>query len=378
MYIRLNQNFCELIANNIFIENNDFYTIEDLYDDDKYTFREILFQRDEPLFDIFNNVQNRIKKNCNINISDKPNNKKEKKEEIYPGYISLTKIKDFIKNKLPIDIKDELNQSIFLDKNIKYVEDNIEDRKLLGKKRKKKDKDKEIFIDDKKNSLGRKEKNDSSIRKHNKYSGDNIIKKIKFKFLEAFLKFVNDVINNTLEKTKLIKYNQILRENLKKEDKLEDLLKMIIYINNVDRLNKKTDLELLQMKFKELFSQNISKRYIKLDSQSNTKIIKKLLEEEKENSNINFVLNMKFKDWIDVFTYKKELKSVENFEEEKNGILMNYFEFSDTLISKIYRTNKDDENYILYFLIYLFNYERWFLLKRGRNRTITKIKNEHT
>jgi len=378
MIIRLNQNFCELIANNNFDGDYDFYTIEDLYNDDKYAFREILFQKDEPLFDIFKNVQNPIKKNNNNNISNKVNNKKEKKEEIYPVYISLTKIKDFIKNKLPIDIKDELNQNIFLDKNIKYVEDNIEDRVLLGKKRKKKDKDKEeVFIDDKKKNLGRKEKNDRSIRKHGKYSGDNIIKKIKYKFFVASLKFVNDVINNTLEKTKLIKYNQMLRDTLKKEDKLEDLLKMVIYNNNIDRLNKKTDLELLQMKFKELFSQDITSRW-KLDSQSNIKIIKKLLEEEKENTNINFVLNMKFKDWIDVFTYKKELSSVENFEEEKNGILRNYFEFSDTLISKIYRTNKDDENYILYFLIYLFNYERWFLLKRGRIRISKKIKNKQT
>ena len=370
MIIRLNQNFCELIANNNFNEDYDFYTIEDLYDDDKYDFREILFQKDAPLFDIFKNLKKPIKKNKNINILDKTNYKKEKKEEVYPEYISLTKIIDLIKNKLPIDIKDELN-----DKNIKYVEDNIEDRVLLGKKRKKKEKDKEAFIDNKKNNLGRKEKNDCSTRKHNKYSGDNIIKKIKYKFHEAFLNFVNNVINNTLEKSKLIKYNQILRESIKKKDKLENLLKMITYNNNIDRINKKTDLELLQMTFKELFSQNITRKY-KLDSQSNIKIIKKLLEEENENSNINFVLNMKFKDWIDVYTFQKELNSVENFDEEKNGILRNYFEFSDTLISKIYKTNKNDENYLLYFMIYLFNYERWFLLKRGRKRISNKIKNK--
>ena len=197
-----------------------------------------------------------------------------------------------------------------------------------------------------------------------------IIKKIKFKFFEFFLKFVNNVINETLDKEKLIEYNKILRPFKKNKKKSENFLKIIDY-KYVDKLNKKKDLSLLDMPFKELFSKNISPIYLKLRPDSNKVIIEKLLNEENENSNIAFVLNIKFKDWMEVFTYKKEFNSLNNLMIENMDNLAHYFEYADKLIFDIYKKNKDD-NYLLYFLIYLFNYERWFRLKKGRTR-IKKI-----
>jgi hypothetical protein len=44
----------------------------------------------------------------------------------------------------------------------------------------------------------------------------------------------------------------------------------------------------------------------------------------------------------------------------------------DKLILDIYRENPDD-NYLLYFIIYLYNYERYFHLKRERTRKTNKI-----
>ena len=155
---------------------------------------------------------------------------------------------------------------------------------------------------------------------------------------------------------------------------MEDLLKMIDY-KYIDRLNKKKDLSLLYMPFKELFSKEVSPRYSTLKPDSNRIIIEKLIKEEGGNENIDFALNLKFKDWIDVFTYKKEFKSIINLQNENLENLIENFEYADNLILDIYRINPND-NYLLYFMIYLYNYERWFCLKAGRTRTSKRIINK--
>ena len=140
----------------------------------------------------------------------------------------------------------------------------------------------------------------------------------------------------------------------------------------IDRLDKRMDLSILYMPFKELFSKNISPRYSKLKPDSNKIIIEKLLQEECDKTNIAFVLNMKLIDWMDIFTYKKGFNSIINLDYENLGDLSHYFEYADNLILNIYRKNEND-NYLLYFIIHLYNYERWFLLKVGRTRTLKNI-----
>ena len=240
------------------------------------------------------------------------------------------------------------------------------------KKRKKRNK--EISKESDKKEIGRKKKDDTSIRKHNRYSRDNIIKKIKFKLFEGFLKFVNNVINKTLDKDKLFKYFKLISPKSRSMKKFEDILKMIHYQNYIESLNKNKDLSILLKPFKELFSQDITGRFSMLNPNSNQIIIKKLLEEEKDE-NIQFVMNMNFKDWIDVFTYKKVFSSIINFNYEKLDNLEQYMEYADKLILKIYKLFPDDD-YLLYFMIYLYNYERWFSIKRGRVRISKKNKKE--
>ena len=302
-------------------------------------------------------------------ITKQESNKEKDEVKEIPEYFTLSKIKELLNSKLPPEIDKELNQKVFLEQNIQQIESEIDDQVLLGNKRRKKNK--LIFNEENKKYIGRKKKADNSTRKHSKYCGDNIIKKIKLKFLEGFLKFVNKVINETLNQNKLIKYNTILRNHYKKNDKFKDLLKIINY-KYIDRLNKKIDLSILYMPFKELFSKNISPRYSKLKPDSNKIIIEKLLQEECDKTNIAFVLNMKLIDWMDIFTYKKGFNSIINLDYENLGDLSHYFEYADNLILNIYRKNEND-NYLLYFIIHLYNYERWFLLKVGRTRTLKNI-----
>jgi len=349
------------------------FNLNESYKDEDSLLNKTFPHKEESLFDLlrtklftkdneFNYILENINKQGLKKESDQNNNK-----EIPPEYFTLAKIKELISPKLTPKIIKELEQKIFVENNIEKIESEKEVQVLLGKKRRKKKrkKNKLKFDIDEKKDTARKKKEESE-RKHNKYCGDNIIKKIKLKLLEGFLKFVNKVIKESLNKTKLIIYNKILRNLNKSIDKSEDLLKMIDY-KYIDRLNKKKDLSLLYMPFKELFSKDISPRYSRLKPDSNRIIITKLIKEEYDNANIDFVLNMKFKDWIDVFTYKKGFKSIINLEYDNLENLIQYFEYADNLISNIYRINPND-NYLLYFMIYLYNYERWFCIKSGRTR----------
>ena len=132
---------------------------------------------------------------------------------------------------------------------------------------------------------------------------------------------------------------------------------------------------MLNMSFKEIFSKNISPRYSKLNPESNKIIIEKLLQEEKDNFNIIYALNLQFKDWMNVFLYKKEINSLKNFDNDKLKLFADCFQHLDDMVLNIYNNNKN-EKYLIYFLIYLYNYERWFFLKRGRIRNKKRSKNK--
>ena len=371
------------LSENINISNNEegrdfnIFNPNDLFSDEVSLLSTLFRQKEESVNDLLktNHRINGIKNFQNIEninrqeLSEEKN--KNNNKEIPPGYFSLNKIKELLTDKLPKEILEEFNKKIFNENKILKVESDIDDQVLLGKKRKKKNK--EEFKDNGKKEIGRKRKEDNSNRKHNKYCGDNIIKKIKFKLLEFFLKFVNKVINKTLDQDKLFKYLKLIRPKRKSIKNFENILKMIHYQDYIESLNKNKDLSILHMPFKEIFSQKITGRFLMINPNSNEIIIKKLLEEEKDE-NIQFVLNMHFKDWIDVFTYKKVFIS-KILSNEKVDNLAQYMEYADKLILKMYKLYPNDD-YLLYFMIYLYNYERWFSIKRGRVRTSNKNKKE--
>ena len=86
--------------------------------------------------------------------------------------------------------------------------------------------------------------------------------------------------------------------------------------------------------------------------------MKNLLEYEKDNKELIYLLNMKFGDWIDVFTFQKEI----NFNSKFNGI--------ENILKRLYKNERDDyfSNYFSRFIFYLFNYKNWFQNKKGRKR----------
>ena len=255
-----------------------------------------------------------------------------------------------------------LKYSLLFDSNISKIEKNMSDNYFLSKKKRRK-KGKIRFNEPESKKRGRKKQDDSSRRKHDKNSPDNIIKKIKSKCLEYALKFINKTLNSFIEKDRLISYNKMLR---KQKNDLVNLIKFLDY-KFVDKIKRETELNLLKMPLKEIFSNNISPRYSTLPRDSNRRIIERIIKDEKNNEIIMFALNLTFGEWLDVFTYKKELKDIKNFEEKKMKNLIDKFDRIDMLLKEIYQSNYSN-NYLSYFICLIYNYERWFCIKNGRNR----------
>ena len=194
---------------------------------------------------------------------------------------------------------------------------------------------------------------------HDKYQSDNIIKKIKAKLFKNAIQFLNNILN--MEKGK-------------------KLLKLD-YNKNVNKLKRDEDLKLINMPLKELFSKDISPKYNKNEKEinHNKKIIDNILNMEEnindydyEYNTANFVLNIKFGDYIDIFTYKKSLEDlITEYGIEKTKI--NFDKINKNIIGikeileEIILKDKDIK-YFLFFIFYLYNYVRWFCLKRGRQK----------
>ena len=271
-----------------------------------------------------------------------------------------------------LNIPSHVKKKIFMDSNLNKIETHMNDMALSGKKRRRRRKEKIILDDDKVfQKVGRKKQDDFTKRKHDKNSADNIIKKLKLKFFEYSLKFLNNILNAYLDKTKIIEYTRFLRKDIKIEDETQNLIKFLDY-KFVDKIKKETDLQLLKSPLKDIFSNDISPKYSTLSRDSNKKMIERILEEQKDNLNIMFAFNLTFEEWIEIFTFKKELKSFIILDKDKMKDLNDKFIKLDKLILEIYDKNYTN-NYLSYFISYAFNYKRWFIMKRGRNRVSNKM-----
>ena len=188
--------------------------------------------------------------------------------------------------------------------------------------------------------MGRKNKDDATKGKHDKNAPDNIIKKCKRIFFENAIIYINFII-------KIFGLNQQKDFEFKKLD----------YKKNVDTLKKDEEMKLFNMPLKDVVSLEISSKYsLTNDKDTNKQKMKNLLEYEKDNKELIYLLNMKFGDWIDVFTFQKEI----NFNSKFNGI--------ENILKSLYKNERDDyfSNYFSRFIFYLFNYKNWFQNKKGR------------
>ena len=276
------------------------------------------------------NQQIEVKEEKNTTINNQKDN-----------YFSPQKIKNlFESNEQFIKIKNSFDE-----KDIDEETQKLMNPPFIGKKRKRRtaseiERDK-IEMEKNKNEevpkRGRKPKNysnNNNSEKGNcsKLRPDNIIKKVKGKLFKNSIKFTNSLLTEKSKKFSL--------RNLDYK-----------YIN---QLKRKEDLEYLYMQLKTLYSKSVSDKYNSVDKEINEKNIKKILELEKDNAKINDVLNMTFREWIDVFTMKKK--------SEKGIQIDGIGEFLEEILE-----NNKELRYFSLFVFCLYNYENWFLHKKGRN-----------
>ena len=281
------------------------------------------------------------------------NNEDKNKNNIDPinNQYTFDKIKKEIFPKYKYKIFKIFNGNLLMDKHLLSLEKIMF---LKKKRRKKKGKIKYIEDDDESTKVGRKKKDDFTKRKHNIFSGDNIIRKIKIKFFEYMRIFLNKVLNSYYVK-------------FKKDDIIKSL--SFQYINI---MKKELELSLLNKTLKEIFSNEISRKYKALPRDYNKQIIDTILYEEKDNINIIFAFNLTFREWIDIFTYKKDIQSIKNFDSEKMKELPKLIDYVDKLLLDMYNKYYYNRNYLIYFIFYIYNYERWFAVKIGRKSASEK------
>ena len=245
-----------------------------------------------------------------------------------------------------IFIRDERLESLYLSKKRfrDYTEDDYIKGFLLNE-------DIQNFEQGNKNKRGRTPKVEGR-EEHNRMTPDNIIKKIKASIFKYLTQFLNNIIN----------------------DKKSPQNNYIIYKINycyINQLNREIDLSYLNMPLKKLFSSlDISPKYKAINPDANKVYINKLLNEQTDEA-IKFVFNMTFRDWIDIFSFKKEIKDLlneYNVKDDNNTIgkkIMENLVTVEHLLNNLSKKERD-KKYFSNFTFYLYNYELWFFKKKGR------------
>lgn len=244
----------------------------------------------------------------------------------------------------PINSKTINNKDILFEKNSLL---NVKEKDL-----------KKYLIESKKvkNKCGRKrnrkndDDNNNQENEHDKYSDDNVRRKIKRILLTYLLKYINNQIK--------IKYkDKIGKGILKKELKI---INQSLIVNSNVNYNK----ELLNKTLGEIFSNDLTKRYTTIPIDSNRKLIKDLMNDIDEEKRIYFqkLFNLTF------------IESLKHFRGEKNKLLEGLESFDETteIKYKFKRDYKDWKDYILHLKHYLDNYEKIISKKTSRMKNKQK------
>ena len=222
---------------------------------------------------------------------------------------------------------------------------------------------------------GRKKKDDNTKRKRNKYSTYNIMKKIKNKIIHYLLLFINKLIKSLYTKEQI---NEILFEldlpQIKSYNKPIQVIKKIeheIYAKNTKR---DENLKFLSSTIKAYLSNNISKKFIGIPPNSNEIIISRLFQDEDKKDIFDFIFNeLHIEDWLNIFTYKKELEDYATIKNilNKNQIqvISNNFIRIDNLLLELINNYEDiNNNYFHCFTILIYNFKEYLNRMESRKR----------
>ena len=271
-----------------------------------------------PLFQPFTENHS-IKTFSNLNTTQKENKViiKEDNEEISNSFNTESdegKTEKNFENK-----KNILDQ----EKEITYIEIPESEPKFLSKKR--------YFKIESKKKAGRKPKYSTSNGEHTKYSYDNILRKIKVKFLQKLIKYINDKI--------ISKYNGVGKKLIP--------LKGEISQDNTIKFN----IQLMKSKLKDIFSNSeVNGKFRSCEKDYNKNVIDSIYE-NKIQELIDF-LELTFLEVFNIFRDANETK-------------FNGFDNLNTVINEL-KLKESDNDYLKKFQEVAMDFENYFLQKKAR------------
>lgn len=313
---------------------------------------------------IINNKNNKNSINCiDNNVIDNNRSKNSNIEDDNPVNIYNNSNKDEKETlaKTTKLIKDTMND-LFKSYSVNW--NTFNDTRLCQKKRKRRRTRAELSLERKilegkiklPSKKGRKDSKDKENHKHNKLSDDNLIKKINTFLFESIRILLNssfkDIIGKIVKKEKFLKLApSLFSTNLKK-----------------DSVKKLLDQNLVT-----IFSNKISEKYIKKDSDHNLKLIQEILNDSKQTL-LHKILKLTFRQVIDLFIGKEIEKEKMNNNTINDEYNLKEFPKIDCFLKKLYKQekkNNENEDFIkeylerTYFLC--LGYEKWFDIKIKRN-----------
>lgn len=350
-------------------------------DDKSLLYDEYFNENSEEFFQSESNLlyfKNNNKDKNNLNSKEKEINSKTSKPFIITKIKPKCSFENEILNIFEIhhikkDIKDILKINInihnYIIESIKNdLSSEIISRKRPGKKEKTHNKE-NIF-------LGRKRKNDESMRYHNKYSTDNIMNKIRNLLKKYLILFVNNILNNLYNS----KQQKLILNKLKLSHKSFSLIKNIDYKSIANIIRKNENLKLLRYSIKNLLSNDISSKYKNIINKSlkhNNIVIDSLFTDTNNKDIFDCIFNkLTVGNFLDIFLYIKDITDfsfINALDTDKIILLEKSLLRIDHYLPKL----KDEGNiYFSCFILLIYNFERYYSCLQGRKVGKTKKKSK--
>ena len=113
-------------------------------------------------------------------------------------------------------------------------------------------------------------------------------------------------------------------------------------------------------------------------NQFNKSVIEYLCNDNQNKDLFNLIFDqINFEDWLDIFIYKKNINDFSIFyslNENKISIIESSLVRIDNLFSKI--IGNEGNIFFTCFLLLIYNYKRFYLIKQGRKNTKIKKKSD--
>lgn len=240
-------------------------------------------------------------------------------------------------NIFDLNVLNRQNQKNLFDKDHKeYIQQKIKENIYL----KKPFKEKKI--------IGRKTKQNEGFGEHNKFSDDNLIRKIKHIILESVFFFINQKIIELYS-------NSENKESLKKKQLFK------LGQNQAEKSKAEYNKLFLNKTLESIFSEDISTKYSRYSLNHNKELINNLLNEKDEKKRLIFqkIFGLTFMDCLNHFRgsiFREELSRMR--------MLDKYCNETDF--------GKNSEEYKNILKIFINNYEKIIMEKKSRNKKMKK------